>query len=385
MDLAAQSPQGSLALLALYAGTALGVSFLCSLLEAVLLSVRRVELIGRASAGERGAQRLLVLKETQIDDALAVILTLNTIANTIGAALAGAEAGLLWGGDRLWWISLVSLFTALLAAGILILSEIVPKTLGAIYASHMVGFVARTIHLMIFMLRPVLFLTRGVTRLLTRGKGEPPSTSRGEILAMVAMAARDGGLGAHDSRLLASVLRYNEIVVDDVMTPRTVVTMLAQSQTVGDLVSDESSLVFSRIPLFEGNRDRITGYILQREVLIAATRGIDPQTPVSRFSRPAVFIPEGQPVGRVLRRLIEQREHMALVTDEYGGISGLVTLEDLVETTLGVEILDESDRVVDLRAEAAKLREQRLEAARAWRRSLGVAHSAPSAEREAPE
>lgn len=364
-------PEGSVALLAVYAGIALSVSFLCSLLEAALLSVRTVELADRAESGEVDAKRLLAIKENQVADALAAILTLNTIANTIGAALAGAEAGRLWGGEKLWVISLVSLFTATLAFGILILSEIVPKTLGTVYASKLVGFVSRAVSAMMWALQPVLFLTRGVTRLLTRDSSSSVNApSRGEILAMVAMAAREGALGADDSRLLANVLRYNEIVVDDVMTPRTVVCMLPQETTIGELLRDESCLVYSRLPLFDDKRDNVTGYVLQREVLVAATRGTDHSMPLERFARPACFIPQGQTVGRVLRRLIEQREHMGLVTDEYGGISGIVTLEDLVETTLGVEILDESDRVADLRAEAAKLRERRLESRRRWQEAL---------------
>ncbi len=363
-------PEGSLTLLAVYAGIALGVSFLCSLLEAALLSVRTVELADRAGSGDVNANRLLTIKERQVDDALAAILTLNTIANTIGAAMAGAEAGRLWGGQQVWLISLVSLFTAALAFGILILSEIVPKTLGAVYASKMVGFVSRAVSAMMWGLQPVLFLTRSVTRLLTRNSNNVNAPSRGEILAMVAMAAREGALGADDSRLLANVLRYNEIVVDDVMTPRTVVCMLPQETTIGELLRDESNLVYSRLPLFDDKRDNITGYVLQREVLVAATRGSDHSMPLKRFLRPACFIPQGQTVGSVLRRLIEQREHMGLVTDEYGGISGIVTLEDLVETTLGVEILDESDRVADLRAEAAKLRERRLASRRSWQEAL---------------
>lgn len=372
MDNIPIAPAGSLGMLALYAGLALGISFLCSLLEAALLSVRVVELAGRAENGEVGASRLLAIKERSLDDALAAILTLNTIANTIGAALAGAEAGRIWGGQQMWFVSVVTVFTAALAAGILVLSEIVPKTIGAVYASQLVGFVSRTVSLMIWLLRPVLFVTGSITRLLTNDERGGQALSRGEVVAMVNMAARDGALDKDDSHLLASVLRQAEIIVEDVMTPRTVVTMLPQKTTIGAFLAGEKNRVHSRIPIFEDSRDNVTGYVLQRDVLIAAAEGASPETPIATFARPALFIPEGLNVGRVLRRLIEQHEHMGLVTDEYGGLSGIVTLEDLVETTLGVEIIDESDRVVDLRAEAAKLREQRLEGMRRWRQALGV-------------
>lgn len=367
---------GSFGLLALYAGFALGVSFLCSLLEAALLSVRVVELSGRAESGEESARRLLDIKQHRLDDALAAILTLNTVANTIGAALAGAEAGRLWGNQQVGVVSFLSvsfvtLFTAALAGGILIMSEIVPKTLGALYASRLVGFVSRMVAVMTWSLKPLLFVTRSITRLLSRGRATP-TMSRGDVEAMVNMATRDGALDEGDSRLLASVLRQAEIVVEDVMTPRTVVTMMPQSTTIGDFLRNENSRVYSRIPIFDRSHDDVSGFVLQRDVLVAAAEGAEPDTPIATFARPALHIPEGLTVGRVLRRLIEKREHMGLVTDEYGGLSGVVTLEDVVETTLGVEIIDESDRVVDLRAEADKLRQQRLEGMRRWRQALGV-------------
>ncbi len=354
-------------LLLVYVGGALSVSFLCSLLEAALLSARIVTLAERKEAGDRGATRLLFLKQERIDDAISSILILNTVANTIGATLAGAQATVVFRSIWIGWFSFV--FTLM----ILVFSEIIPKTLGTVFAAQLVGFVAGTLQVLIWLLKYPLILTRLLTRFLTRKK--QASISRGELAAMITLATREGTLPAADSRVVANVLRYHEIKIEDVMTPRTVVTMLPAEASIAELLADENCRVFSRIPLFEGTPDNAVGYILQREVLTAAARGDERSTPLDRFLRKALYLPEGQTVGRALRRMTEGREHLALVTDEYGGISGLVTLEDLVETTLGIEILDESDRVADLRAEAIKLRDKRLRGLHPSQRAGGGAPS----------
>jgi CBS domain containing-hemolysin-like protein len=336
-----------------YVSGALLVSFVCSLLEATLLSVRPAELAGRRERGDRGATLLLALKEERLDDAIGAILTLNTIAHTIGAALAGAQAADVFGDA---W---VGAFSAVLTVLILVLTEIVPKTLGTLYASQLVPFVAYTILALTKLLAPILFATRSLTRLL--GSDEKRSSvSRDEVAAMVAIATEEGTLGHADSRVLTNILRSSEIKVEDVMTPRTVVRMLPADATIQDLLDDHDTAVHSRIPVYEGNRDNVLGLVLQREILSAVARGTSTSTPLRDFLRPANHIPEWEPIGNLLRRLIENREHLALATDEYGGISGLVTQEDLVETLLGIEIVDEYDRVEDLQAEARRLRDLRL-------------------------
>lgn len=357
-------------LLLLYVGGALGISFLCSVLEATLLSARIVELADRRNAGDRGATLLLALKQDRVDDAISAILILNTIAHTVGATMAGNQAGKVFADARIGLFSLVGVFTAVFTLLVLVGTEIIPKTLGTLYASRLVGPVAHTTNALIWLLRPVLLLTRLLTRLVGAGGRHKATVSRGELRTMVAMATRDGTIEHHDSRVVSNVLQFHEIKVEDVMTPRTVIAMLPVTTTIEAFLANDSSRVYSRLPIYDGQHDNVVGYVLQREVFAAAADGMARDTPIANFRRQALYIPEGQAVGRVLRRLIEQREHMALVTDEYGGISGLVTLEDLVETTLGVEILDESDRVADLRAEAKKLREQRLASLARWRRGV---------------
>ncbi len=361
-----------MSLLLVFIGGALGFSFLCSILEASFLSARVVALMERRDGGDKGAELLLHLKQQKVDDALSAILILNTVANTAGATLAGAQAETLFGEQIIVFggfdIPWVGIFTVTLILLILVCSEIIPKTLGAVYAQRMVPFTAYTIRFMVLLFSPALTITRVITGLLAKNRAKEP-VSRRELAAMVAAAARDGTLPLADSRVVSNVLRYHEIKVRDVMTPRTVVCMRPDETTIAEFLDDEDCRTFSRIPLYEGeNRDGAVGYVLQREVLAAAARGTDRGTPLRRWVRKAHFIPEGQSVAGALSSLTERREPLALVTDEYGGISGLVTLEDLMETTLGIEILDESDRVADLREEAKKLRDRRLKEIESWRR-----------------
>jgi len=340
-------------LLLLYVGFALAVSFLCSLLEAALLSARTASLTQKHSGGSRGAGRLLEIKQTRLDDAISAILTVNTVANTLGATLAGAQVARIFGDP---W---VGLFSGVLTFLILVVSEIIPKTLGAVYAVQLSGFVGWTLHLLTKAMAPVLFLARIVTRLLTREK--VPVISRGELAVVIATATRDGTISHEESRIFANLLRFNDVRVQDVMTPRTVTIMLSAEASIADMLAEPEADVFSRIPLYRDQRDDVVGYVLQRDVLKAVARDCDRSQPLSRFMRPITFIPETATVGSALRKILERREPIAMVTDEHGGIEGLVTLEDLTETVLGVEIVDESDRVVDLRQAALRLRDERLE------------------------
>ncbi|MEM7482924.1 MAG: CNNM domain-containing protein [Acidobacteriota bacterium] len=341
-------------LLLIYVGGALAISFLCSVLEATLLSVRTVELVERSSRGDRGAALLLELKQKRLDDAIGAILTLNTIAHTVGAALAGAQAAVVFG--EAW----IGVFSGVLTLLVLLFTEIIPKTLGTIYASSLTGFVARTTQFLTRLLKLPLWLIGFLTRRLV-SKGHKPRVSRGEIAALAASAVQHGSLDEATSKVVTNVLRLKEVRVEEVMTPRTVVVMLPETTTLAEFLKDKDAGVFSRIPIYRENRDRVAGHILQREVLAAAARGDDPATPLSAFSRESVFVAEFESVEKVLQRMIETREHMALVNDEFGGLAGLVTLEDLVETAFGVEILDETDRVSDLREEAKKVARERYE------------------------
>ena len=340
-------------LLVTYILLAVGVSFLCSLLEAALLSSRNATLVEQKNKGNSGARLLLQIRTERVDDAISAILTLNTVANTLGATLAGAQAAKVLGSA---W---VGIFSGLLAFLILVVSEIIPKTLGAVYWRQLSGFVGWTLQLLTKAMTPALLLSRLLTRILTRGRNL--GFSRGELAATIAAAAHHGVLSPGESRIFRNLLQFDEIRVEDVMTPRTVAVMLQAESTIGDLLGNREAEAFSRIPLYRNHKDDVVGYVLQRQVLKAVADGADQDSPLAELMRPIPFIPEMATVGGALRQILERREPIAVAIDEHGGVSGLVTLEDLTETILGVEIIDESDRVADQRQAAAALRDQRME------------------------
>lgn len=339
-------------LLIVYVGLALGFSFLCSILEAALLSTREMQLARRAEDGDAGAERLLQIKRERVDDAISAILTLNTIAHTVGATMAGAQAAIVFGDA---WMGV---FSGVLTLMVLLVTEIIPKTLGTVYASRLVGFVGRAITVLMFVLKPVLFFTGLLTRMFTK-EGHEAAITRREVLALIGIARRQGHLEDDVSLTLSNVLRLNEIRVADVMTPRTVTRMMPMEATVEDLLASDEHETFSRVPLFKQTRDQIEGYVLVREAVSAAARDSNLGAPLSDFCRPIRAVPTGLHLNTLMEELLESKEHMAIVTDEFGAMLGLVTLEDVLETILGREILDEVDTVADLRELAKQLRDRR--------------------------
>lgn len=339
-------------LLIVYVSGALSISFLCSVLEATLLSARTTELADRAERGDRGAAVLLDLKRTRIDDAISAILTLNTIAHTIGAALAGATAA------RIFGDAAVGVFSAVLTVLVLICTEIIPKTLGTVHASKLVGFVGRTVVLLTMLLWLIVRPMRALTRLLA--SEEEQTFSRGELAALVSMATSQGALAKLESSVFENVLRFEKVRVEDVMTPRTVVVMQPAERTLAEFAADPKTAPHARFPVYRADRDHVIGFVLQREVLRRLAAGGANDVPLSDMAREILILPESTSLAKALRRFLDARAHLAIAVDEFGGVAGLVTLEDVIETILGVEIVDESDRHVDMREAAAKLRDRRL-------------------------
>lgn len=341
-------------LLAVYISAALGISFLCSMLEAVLLSSRNAVLGHQKDEGNRGAGLLLHIKQTRVDDAISAVLILNTIAHTVGATLAGAQAAREFGN------AYVGLFSGVLTFAILVFSEIIPKTLGVVYTRPLSSISGWILRGLTWSMKPALVLSRALTRLMTRGEGHV--TSRAELVAAIASATREGTLTDEESRMLENLLRFHEVRVQDVMTPRPVCFAMSDEQSVNDLLSERAANVFSRIPLYRnGDSDDIVGYVLKAEVLKAIADGASRDLKLKHFRRDIDFVPELASIGKSMRQLVEGRDPIAMVTDEHGGVAGLITLEDLTETILGVEIVDESDRIADMRQLAAGLRDRRLE------------------------
>jgi CBS domain containing-hemolysin-like protein len=333
--------------------SALAVSALCSVLEATLLSVSVVSLSERSDAGDKKAARLLALKQVNLESSIGAILTYNTIAHTIGAALSGAQAARVFGDA---W---VGVFSAVLTVLILIATEIIPKTVGTVYADRLVGFVGFVISILI---RPpmkwVLFLIHALTRLFVRG--EKRKTSRGEVLATVKMAARDGSLAETESEALANMLKLRQITVDHILTPRTVMVTFQQDLTIAEALAVKDARSFSRIPVHGVDPDDMKGYVLMRDLLRLAADDGDRGRAVSDFLRDVQIVGDTTTVADALALFTGTNEHLGVVTDPLGVVSGLVTMEDLIETALGVEIMDEKDEVADLRQRAIRLRDERL-------------------------
>jgi CBS domain containing-hemolysin-like protein len=330
-------------LLVFYLALALGVSFLCSILEAVLLSLTPTYVMALEKEGSRTGKTLAALKE-DIDRPLAAILTLNTVAHTVGAAGVGAQALRLIGD---WAVALVS---AGLTVLILVFSEIIPKTLGAVYWRALAPSTARLLPLLIRVSWPFVVMAQALTRALSSREREP-TTSREELSALADVATQEGVVDSTESAFLKSLLAFDKLRAQDIMTPRTVMLAFEASTTAADVVADEANLRFSRLPVYRADTDHVTGYVLKHDVLLELARDRH-DTPLDSLRRDIVVAPATVRVELLLRQLLEAREHIALLVDEYGGTAGIVTLEDVVEHLLGLQIVDETDAVQDMQAMA---------------------------------
>ncbi|NNE36630.1 MAG: HlyC/CorC family transporter [Rhodothermales bacterium] len=343
-----------MALLIFYVALALGVSFLCSIMEAVLLTVSP-SFVARAEA-ERGlAGRTLAELKRDVDRPLAAILSLNTIAHTVGAAGAGAQATVVFGNEY------IGVASGVLTLLILVVSEIIPKTIGALYWRNLALPITRLLVPTIWLMWPLVKLAQGLTRLIA-GKKKMVTIHRDEFAALAKIGVDEGVLEEHESRMLSNLFRLKDLTTKDIMTPRTVIFALEGSRTVGDALEEVSGTGFSRIPLFAGDKDRIQGFVLKSQVLLHAARG-ETDVLLSKLMQPITAVHESMSVGLLFEKLIADRQHIAVVVGDFGGTSGLVTLEDLVETLIGIEILDEADTIADLQHHARERWRQRAASA----------------------
>jgi CBS domain containing-hemolysin-like protein len=340
-------------LLVLYASLALGLSFLCSILEAVLLSITPSYVAARDREGSATGALLRKLKD-DVDRPLAAILSLNTIAHTMGAAGVGAEATRLFGSA---WLGLTSAILTLL---ILVLSEIIPKTLGARYWRELAPASARALRLMIWLLWPLVELSSRMTGLVG-DRSHTHAVHRDELAALAELGAQKGILRADETRILRTLLRLGGVRARDIMTPRTVMHALSEALTVGEVMAAQDEFRFSRIPVYGDEPDDLHGYVLKDDILLRAAR--DEHHVVLRSLRREIpVVPETLPVPHLLERLLERREHIALVLDEHGSTTGLVTMEDVIETLLGLEIVDEADSDHDMQELAHRRWKERARA-----------------------
>jgi len=318
---------------------------LCSVLEAVLLSTSHSHIELLAEQGRR-AGKLMQKHKSNVERPISAILTLNTIAHTVGAAGAGAEAVGVFGNE---WFGVIS---AVLTFMILFFSEIIPKTLGATYWKQLMPFSAYTIQFLVLSLYPAVWGFEFVTRVM-RPAEEAPTVTRSELEVMARISSEEGALLERESRILGNLLQLRNIQVETIMTPRTVVMAFQQDMTVGEVLANYRLMPYSRIPIYDESTDDIKAFVLRHDVFRRAADDQD-QVKLKDFAREIHAIPETNSVAQVLDEFIKVQEHIFLVIDEYGGTAGIITLEDTVETLLGIEITDESDVVEDLRKLAAQ-------------------------------
>lgn len=344
-------------LLLVFAALALCTSFLCSILESALLSVTPSYVGALQAEGDPLGDKLRHLKD-DVDRPLAAILSLNTIANTVGAVGVGAQAQTIWGD------AYVAVVSGVLTLAILFIAEIIPKTLGATYWRKIAPFMARILPLLILISFPLVIMAKKLMNLLSPEES-PPLLSREEMTAMTELGVQEGIVEYGESKLLRNVLRFGALRVNDIMTPRTVLFAAEENVTVRDFFDLHPNPVFSRIPIYEDQPDNMTGYVLKSDLLIEMARDRFSST-LKEHRREVSFVPEYQSVRELFETLVAQQQHIAIVVDEYGGIAGVVTMEDVVETLLGLEIVDESDVEQDMREMARKQWMQRA-------RRMGIA------------
>ncbi|MEM6515563.1 MAG: hemolysin family protein [Bacteroidota bacterium] len=356
-------------LLIFYALISIFFSFLCSILEAVLLSVTPTFIKVKKQEGKHYADELEQLKK-DVDRPLIAILTLNTIAHTVGAILVGVQAKIayteLYGSQQTSILGIdftvdlmVGIVSTIMTILILVASEIIPKTIGATYWKQLANFTTKALKILIFPLRytGILWILQLTTKLIG-GKGHGSILSREGFLVMADMAEEEGVFQENESKIIRNLLNFKEVFAKDIMTPRTVMKAEDESTTVEDFFSRNMNLRFSRIPIYEDDPDNIKGLVLKDEIF--KEMALDNKNKkLSEIKRDVLVVDRELPIPRLFEKLVENKSHMALVVDEYGSVSGLVTMEDVIETLLGLEIMDESDNVSDLQYLARKSWERR--------------------------
>lgn len=327
----------------LYLIGALALSFLCSVLEAVLLSTPVSYISMKESQGVKSAS-LMMRYKTNIDRPVAAILSLNTVAHTIGAAGVGSESVKVFGEAYFGIIS------AILTLLILVLSEIIPKTIGASYWRELAMPSAKIIRVLIFLTYPLVWLSELLTRCFAP-KIQPLTVSREEVAAMVDMGEEEGVFEAEESQIIKNFLKLEKVKASQIMTPYVVVESTCAQTTMQEFHDNPNLSNFSRIPVYNDQNEFICGYVLKSNVLEKICSGKTNES-ISGIMRPILFFSENDSVSDIWKSMLEKKEHIPVITDEYGCMRGIVTMEDVIETMLGVEIIDECDTVPDLQAVA---------------------------------
>jgi CBS domain containing-hemolysin-like protein len=309
-------------------------------MESVLLSTPQSFLIVKYENGNEWAKRFADLK-TKIDKPLSAILSLNTVAHTIGAAGVGAQAVKVFGEASFGIVS------AILTILILVITEIIPKTIGARYWRNLAKISSRIIQVMILITYPLVVMSAVITRLISKNRQEQ-TTSREEIAALANIGADEGVFSNKEHKIIQNILRLKNVKVTEIMTPRVVVAAADENLYLDDFFKNKEYLKFSRIPLYSENDEDITGYVFRQEVFEKLAED-QHKLKLKDVKREIVIVPNSIVLFTLWEKLLEEKEHIAIIVDEYGGLDGIVTMEDIIETLLGLEIIDEKDTIVDMR------------------------------------
>ena len=335
-----------------------GVSFLCSILESVLLSVN-MSYVAVLEKERPNVGSLLRLHKENINKSIASILILNTIANTLGAAAVGAQASILFGNDAVVYVSIVLTFA------ILFFSEIIPKTIGAIYWKNLAPAAAQIIRVFIWVTYPIILTTLAVTNKISKGKEDVNSFTKDELLESMLLSEDEGVIDEKESDFIENVLNLDKVKIVDILTPRSVVFALDSAMTIKEVIDTQEDIFkFSRIPIYKDSIEDVIGLIMTKKIFKQAL--IDDSVTVGFIKKDIFSLNENVPVSKALDLFITKKDHMFLVKDKYDQTEGIITLEDCIETVLGVEIVDESDSAVDMR----ELAKQRMKERRRMQKNL---------------
>ena len=338
-------------LLLLFALISIGFSFFCSIWEAVLLSIPASFVEIKRAEGQPFAEHLAKLKQN-IDEPLSAILSLNTIAHTVGAVGVGAMAEDTFGSGKMVIIgyelpfSIEAVVATVMTLAILVFSEIIPKTIGATYWKKLVPFTTRSLWLVMIVMKPFIWLSQLITKML-KGDELQKSISREELSVMGKIGHREGVFNEDESKIIHNLMRFSQIRADSIMTPRSVVAMASEELTIREYFEKHQPIKFSRIPVFGENSESITGYVL-KDVILEYLIKDNGNSKLKEISRPISAFSYDLSIRKVFTSLLSKREQIAVVYDSYGSLAGIVTLEDVIETLLGLEIVDETDAATDM-------------------------------------
>ncbi|SDD21490.1 Hemolysin, contains CBS domains [Algoriphagus faecimaris] len=326
-------------LLLIYLFIALVSSFLCSIMEAVLLSTPISYLRSQSAKGNKKADIMIEMKK-DIDRPLSAILSLNTVAHTVGAAGVGAQATVVFGEAYFGVVS------AVLTLLILVVTEIIPKTLGANYAKELLGIASALIRATVFITYPLVLISSVLTKALSRSKKEL-TTSRDEISVLASIGMEEGIFAEKENKIIQNLIKLKSFRISEIMTPRIVVVLANEEMELQEFLKNKEFLHFSRIPVYRDNRDNITGYVF-RELVFEKLAEDQFDLKLKDIKREILTFPEETTLLNAWDLMIQRKEHISIVVDKYGGMDGIATLEDIIETLLGFEILDEKDQIEDM-------------------------------------